>query len=128
VAANKADRVVPRSSMSARTSLPLRVFSFFLGLLRVNGFLYPHPPQPAPKVCLVSMSHSGSPVTAASNDLADRFWTIDMSTKRRMEKMLRYFEEERVDALAFNGINGYGHGDVGREKLDNIIGSHTCSK
>lgn len=30
-------------------------------------------------------------------------------------------QEERLDAFDFHGVNGYGHGDVGREKMDNII-------
>lgn len=30
-------------------------------------------------------------------------------------------QEERIDSSAFHGVNGYGHGDVGREKLDNIV-------
>lgn len=60
-------------------------------------------------------------VNKASQNLAQRFMEIDMKTKRRMDQILRLYERERIDASAFHGVNGYGHGDMGREKLDVII-------
>jgi cystathionine beta-lyase family protein involved in aluminum resistance len=44
-----------------------------------------------------------------------------MQTKRRLDKILLEFEKERIDASAFHGVNGYGHGDMGREKMDIIM-------
>lgn len=32
-------------------------------------------------------------------------------------------QKEKIDASAFHGVNGYGHGDMGREKLDAIVAS-----
>ena len=44
-----------------------------------------------------------------------------MRTKKSLKKILDLYKQERVDASAFHGVNGYGHGDIGREKLDNIV-------
>eukprot|EP01038_Epipyxis_sp_PR26KG_P007281 gene7281-9923_t len=61
-------------------------------------------------------------VAQASRKLINRFYEIDLKTKRSMDKILKLYEEERIDSSAFHGVNGYGHGDIGREKLDNIVG------
>jgi cystathionine beta-lyase family protein involved in aluminum resistance len=44
-----------------------------------------------------------------------------MKTKSSMEKILDLYREHGVDSSAFNGVNGYGHGDLGREKFDDIV-------
>ena len=53
--------------------------------------------------------------------LKDRFWDIDIATKRNIDKILKCFKDEKIDESAFHGVNGYGFGDIGREKTDNII-------
>jgi cystathionine beta-lyase family protein involved in aluminum resistance len=60
-------------------------------------------------------------VREASSKLLSRFWEIDLQTKARLDKIIRLYDRERIDASAFHGVNGYGHGDMGREKLDVII-------
>ena len=60
-------------------------------------------------------------IESATKGLMERFWTIDQQTKRNMDKILSLYEEEKVDAASFHGVDGYGHGDIGREKLDAII-------
>jgi len=60
-------------------------------------------------------------VKQASKDLSDRFWTIDQQTMRTVDKILDLYREERIDASCFHGVDGYGYGDIGREKMDNII-------
>lgn len=60
-------------------------------------------------------------VMEASQKLLHRFWEIDLRTKSRMDKIIQLYEREKIDASAFHGVNGYGHGDMGREKLDVII-------
>ena len=62
-------------------------------------------------------------VDSAATELRQYFWNIDLQTKDRMEKILTLYERERIDASCFHGVNGYGHGDIGREKLDAIIAS-----
>lgn len=56
-----------------------------------------------------------------STDLLHRFWKIDMHTKNRMGKLLDLFYDAKIDASSFHGVLGYGHGDIGREKLDEIV-------
>ena len=53
--------------------------------------------------------------------LARRFWEVDMQTRKRIDRVLEAFRAERLDASAFNGVDGYGYGDVGREKLDGVV-------
>ena len=60
-------------------------------------------------------------VQQSATSLMQRFWEIDLQTQRRMDMILSLYEEERIDSSAFHGVNGYGHGDIGREKLDNIV-------
>ena len=62
-------------------------------------------------------------ISEASTTLTNRFYEIDLQTKRSLKKILDLFKLERIDSSAFHGVNGYGHGDIGREKLDNIIAS-----
>jgi len=59
----------------------------------------------------------------AYTKLAKRFFEIDMKTKKSISKILELYKRERVDSSSFHGVNGYGHGDIGREQLDSIIAS-----
>lgn len=67
--------------------------------------------------------HSSSLVHKSANLLKDRFHEIDLHTMRNLNRVLTLFREQSVDASAFHGVNGYGYGDIGREKLDNIVAS-----
>ena len=60
-------------------------------------------------------------LTNSSIRLSDEFWRIDQQTMRSMDKILSLYKEENIDASCFHGVNGYGHGDIGREKLDSIV-------
>jgi cystathionine beta-lyase family protein involved in aluminum resistance len=40
-----------------------------------------------------------------------------------MTKLQELFRKNGIDSSAFNGVNGYGYGDLGREKYDSIIAS-----
>ena len=60
-------------------------------------------------------------VKASSRLLSERFWRIDQQTMRTMDKILDLYREERIDAASFHGVDGYGYGDIGREKLDVIL-------
>ena len=64
---------------------------------------------------------SRSMVDDASRKLMGDFYELDMKTKGRLDQILRLYERERIDASAFHGVDGYGHGDLGREKLDLIV-------
>jgi cystathionine beta-lyase family protein involved in aluminum resistance len=55
------------------------------------------------------------------NALQSTFAAIDRRTLHHMNKIIQYYGEERVDSQSFHGVNGYGHGDLGREQYDNIL-------
>lgn len=75
--------------------------------------------------CLAAVQglHLNSVVQKSALALKDRFHDIDMQTKKSLNKILTLFREQSIDASAFHGVNGYGYGDIGREKLDNIVAS-----
>lgn len=72
-------------------------------------------------VALVPPAQSVVLQTAAL--LRDEFHAIDLRTMRTMDRVLALYREHKVDASAFHGVNGYGHGDHGRECLDLIVAS-----
>lgn len=62
-------------------------------------------------------------VMKASKALMPRFYELDMKTQAKIDQILGLYEREGVDASAFHGVDGYGYGDLGREKFDNIVAS-----
>ena len=95
--------------------------------LRVHGRaprLWPAPLASASSSAITAAAAVEDPsalVLEASRQLQQRFWEIDLQTKARMDRIISLYERERIDASAFHGVNGYGHGDMGREKLDAIV-------
>lgn len=75
---------------------------------------------------LVSFEHEGV-VEKASLSLQNYFYKVDLKTKKMIDKIQTLFRENNVDASAFNGVNGYGYGDLGREKFDSIIARLTST-
>ena len=53
-------------------------------------------------------------------DAAGLFREIDARTQRTLARILAAFREARVGPHLFGGTDGYGHGDQGRETLDEI--------
>jgi cystathionine beta-lyase family protein involved in aluminum resistance len=49
------------------------------------------------------------------------FSAIDTQVKKNFQKILTAFRHQRVGAHHFAGVNGYGHGDLGRETLDRVF-------
>lgn len=49
------------------------------------------------------------------------FSAIDTQVKQNLKKVLCAFRDERVGTHHFAGVNGYGHGDLGRETLDRVF-------
>ncbi len=49
------------------------------------------------------------------------FSAIDTQVKQNLKKVLHAFRDERVGTHHFAGVNGYGHGDLGRETLDRVF-------
>jgi cystathionine beta-lyase family protein involved in aluminum resistance len=61
-------------------------------------------------------------VSAARERLEEAgiFRDIDSRTQRTISRILTAFREARVGPHLFGGTDGYGHGDMGRETLDEI--------
>ncbi|MEC4805055.1 MAG: methionine gamma-lyase family protein [Jaaginema sp. PMC 1079.18] len=49
------------------------------------------------------------------------FSAIDAQVKQNLQKVLQSFRHHRVGAHHFAGVNGYGHGDLGRDTLDAVF-------
>ena len=59
-------------------------------------------------------------VDAAIHELRPTFAAIDRHTEEGLSRVLSAFRRHGVGAHHFNGVDGYGHGDLGREALDSI--------
>ena len=53
-------------------------------------------------------------------DLKERFEKIDEVAEYNQAKVLKAFQDERVNAGCFAGSTGYGYNDDGRDKLENV--------
>jgi hypothetical protein len=53
--------------------------------------------------------------------LMPTFHAIDIHTMKSMHRIIKLYEKERVDSSCFHGVDGYGYGDYGRDKFDNIV-------
>lgn len=60
-------------------------------------------------------------VHTVSKRLQDTWFDTDMKTKASMNRVLKLYKEHGIDSSAFHGVNGYGCGDLGREKFDSIV-------
>lgn len=52
--------------------------------------------------------------------LAPTFADIDQRTQQNLRRVLTAFQNQRVGVHHFSSMTGYGHGDLGRETLDQI--------
>ncbi len=59
-------------------------------------------------------------VWSAAADLAPVFSQIDRTVAANLRKVQKAFRENRIGPHHFQGSTGYGHGDWGREALDNV--------
>jgi cystathionine beta-lyase family protein involved in aluminum resistance len=57
-------------------------------------------------------------VDEARAGLTTAFAEIDASTERQLKRVLDCFRRHGVGSHHFAGVDGYGHGDLGRETLD----------
>lgn len=102
-------------------------FSFFQ---QYRGGSTPSSSPSSPSSLLSPLSFSSSLSAFSSyhpliqqtiQDLLPRFLEIDSHTMRIMSKLIIAFKEARLDSTDFHSVNGYGHGDIGREKYDLIL-------
>ncbi len=60
-------------------------------------------------------------VAEAVTALAPTFTKIDLQVKANLERVLQAFRDRRVGAHHFASVSGYGHGDMGRDVLDEVF-------
>ena len=60
-------------------------------------------------------------VDSAISTLQPRFAAIDRRTEKMIGRVLTTFRSHGIGAHHFAGVDGYGHGDLGREALDCVF-------
>jgi cystathionine beta-lyase family protein involved in aluminum resistance len=59
-------------------------------------------------------------VNSSVEILSPSFMKVDAATRTNLQRVLSAFHAERVGPQHFAGVDGYGHGDLGRETLDAV--------
>jgi cystathionine beta-lyase family protein involved in aluminum resistance len=67
------------------------------------------------------MTESSTLIQTAQTALAATFADIDRTVKQNLQRVLSAFREHRVGVHHFASMSGYGHGDLGREVLDQVF-------
>lgn len=60
-------------------------------------------------------------ITQALTVLNPTFQEIDLLVKENLSRVLRAFREHRLGSHHFSSVSGYGHGDLGRDLIDQIV-------
>ncbi|MFZ9736424.1 MAG: aminotransferase class I/II-fold pyridoxal phosphate-dependent enzyme [Prochlorotrichaceae cyanobacterium] len=60
-------------------------------------------------------------IDRARSALSDLYEEIDRRTQTNLRKVLQAFRDHRVGVHHFASMTGYGHGDLGREVLDQVF-------
>ncbi|CAM9131365.1 unnamed protein product [Chrysoparadoxa australica] len=60
-------------------------------------------------------------VADAARGLRPAFEEIDSQTRRSIQKILSSYKTHQVGTNMFAGLDGYGHGDVGRDTFDQVF-------
>jgi len=81
------------------------------------------PQQRAATACAEGEAIAEEIVAEAQARLRPAFEDVDRRTQRILKRVLTAFREHQVGTHMFNGIDGYGHGDVGRDTLEEIYAS-----
>ncbi|KAK4528805.1 hypothetical protein GAYE_SCF64G6751 [Galdieria yellowstonensis] len=76
-----------------------------------------------PTFCSLKEAVVHSSIEKAAEYLYPIFYHRDQITKRNLARLLEAFRQHRVSPHLFWSANGYGHGDLGRETLDQIYAS-----
>jgi cystathionine beta-lyase family protein involved in aluminum resistance len=71
-------------------------------------------------ICSISRDDAVALVETSVAALAPAFAAADVATKGNLRRVLDAFHTERVGPQHFAGVDGYGHGDLGRETLDAV--------
>ena len=60
-------------------------------------------------------------VTSLENDLRDVFHNRSNQIYKKLNKILKIFKDEKVSTNHFNIASGSGHGDISRDKIDDVF-------
>ena len=88
------------------------------GLTPHNLFLRRRAP---PIVSCASVTEEDERVDAAIAALQPKFAAIDRRTEKSLSRLLRTFKSHGIGSHHFAGVDGYGHGDLGREALSEVF-------
>ncbi|MEB3225778.1 MAG: methionine gamma-lyase family protein [Synechococcus sp.] len=64
--------------------------------------------------------NSAEIVRQAIASLTPTFQAIDLQTQQNLRRVLAAFQKYRVGVHHFSSVSGYGHGDLGRDTLDQV--------
>jgi cystathionine beta-lyase family protein involved in aluminum resistance len=70
--------------------------------------------------CKLSSQDACRKVNSSVEILSPSFMKVDAATRTNLQRVLSAFHAERVGPQHFAGVDGYGHGDLGRETLDAV--------
>lgn len=72
---------------------------------------------------MLPSSLTGAPqVWTCATELQPLFGAIDARVAVNLARVQAAFKQNRIGPHHFQGSTGYGHGDLGREALDNVSG------
>ncbi|BAW96984.1 putative aluminum resistance protein [[Synechococcus] sp. NIES-970] len=69
---------------------------------------------------LIFAMNAAEIVRQAIASLVPTFQEIDQQTKENLRQVLHAFQKYRVGVHHFSSVSGYGHGDLGRDTLDQV--------
>lgn len=60
-------------------------------------------------------------IDQATHALQPVFWGIDGQVRENLRRVLSAFRQYKIGSHHFSGVSGYGHGDLGRQVLDQVF-------
>lgn len=60
-------------------------------------------------------------INSAEKELSEEFEKAEEICEFNSEKVLKAFQENRVNEADFGSTTGYGYGDIGREKIEKVF-------
>ena len=82
--------------------------------------LTPQPIAHQPRCTAAAATDVESIIDTARDSLQPTFSAIDKRTEKSLDRVLSSFRSHGIGTHHFAGVDGYGHGDLGREALDGV--------
>jgi len=87
--------------------------------MRCFGLVLCSPPPSTPRT--PPQPHPAPKIWRCAAELTPAFAAIDRRIAANLRRVQEAFKRQRVGPHHFQGSTGYGHGDMGREALDNVF-------